>query len=281
MPLTAAAYSLAPYRPIALDDLVRVGRDHDGGYVISRRTITASRVLVGFGINDDWSFETAFVREQPHVRVVGVDGSVSPAVFRGRARPHLVRAAAGVVRARRSLVLGHWAAAREQLALARDMTRFFDGRRHVFVPRFLEPQDGPQAISWATLAGTHGVLAGDGCDVFLKMDIEGAEYRTLEPILADAHRIAGLVLEVHDCDTEWDRFAALMAALDAPFALAHIHGNNYRALIAGTRTPRILELTFVNRRLLDGPPVPSTARYPIPGLDRPNDPTQPDYPLDL
>jgi hypothetical protein len=117
--------------------------------------------------------------------------------------------------------------------------------------------------------------------IFLKMDIEGAEYRTLPQIVLDAALINGIVIEFHDCDLLWERFAEIMALLDVHYAIAHIHGNNYSPLIAGTLVPRALEVTLVNRQLLDESTRTSSARYPIDGLDYPNNPSVPDYPLPL
>ena len=263
-----ARFDLAPYRPIALDDLVRVGRDHDGGYVVSRRSIGAARALVGLGINDDWSFEEDFARANPRARVVGVDGSVSPAHFWRLARPHLVRVLGGLRRARRSIVLESWHVAKPNLVLAGAMRRFFGGRRRHFVPLYFAPTDAPTAVSWPTLARRYDLLApGGGADVFLKMDIEGAEYETLGSVLPYADRLAGAVIEFHSLDRDWDRFVALMDALLGPLAVAHLHGNNCQPVIPGTATPKVLEVSFVNRCLLTGPAVPSAAEYPLPGLD--------------
>ena len=41
-------------------DLVRIGRNNDGGYLVSKSDIEKSDVLIGLGINDDWSFERNF-----------------------------------------------------------------------------------------------------------------------------------------------------------------------------------------------------------------------------
>ena len=57
-------FSLAPLRPVDLDDLVRLGGAHDGGYVVSARCLRATTLLVSFGISDDWSFEHAFLQEE-------------------------------------------------------------------------------------------------------------------------------------------------------------------------------------------------------------------------
>ena len=42
-------------------DLVRIGRDYDGGYLVSQTDIEKSEVLIGLGLYDDWSFESDFV----------------------------------------------------------------------------------------------------------------------------------------------------------------------------------------------------------------------------
>lgn len=41
-------------------DLIRVGRNNDGGYLISKDEMIKSNTLLGLGINDDWSFEKNF-----------------------------------------------------------------------------------------------------------------------------------------------------------------------------------------------------------------------------
>ena len=42
-------------------DLVRIGRNYDGGYLVCKKDIDETEVLIGLGIGDDWSFESNFV----------------------------------------------------------------------------------------------------------------------------------------------------------------------------------------------------------------------------
>ena len=75
---------------------------------------------------------------------------------------------------------------------------------------------------------------------------------------------------------------ASQADLDAvreQFGLVHVHGNNYRPLIPDTGVPAVLEMSFAHKALAGGPPLPSSATYPIEGLDWPCNPARPDYPL--
>ena len=57
-------------------DLVRIGRDYDGGYLVSQSDIEKSDLLIGFGICDDWSFEEDFILRND-VEVVVYDASVN------------------------------------------------------------------------------------------------------------------------------------------------------------------------------------------------------------
>ena len=43
-------------RPFKCDQLVRLGQDYDGGYIVNSRDIEKSDILISMGIKDDWSF---------------------------------------------------------------------------------------------------------------------------------------------------------------------------------------------------------------------------------
>lgn len=48
------------FQPFECKNYVRLGKDHDGGYIVNRHDIEKSDILVSFGIKDDWSFEKDF-----------------------------------------------------------------------------------------------------------------------------------------------------------------------------------------------------------------------------
>ena len=41
--------------------------------------------------------------------------------------------------------------------------------------------------------------------IFLKIDIEGSEYRILDQIIAQQNLLTGMVIEFHDCDLHYRR----------------------------------------------------------------------------
>ena len=59
--------------------------------------------------------------------------------------------------------------------------------------------------------------------VFIKMDIEGSEYRVLDEIVDNASVFSGLVIEFHDADLHIDRISNflnqfLLLTLSSPFS---------------------------------------------------------------
>lgn len=49
-------------QPFRCDDLIRLGKDHDGGYLVNKQDIHKTQKLVSFGIGTDCSFEEDFTK---------------------------------------------------------------------------------------------------------------------------------------------------------------------------------------------------------------------------
>jgi hypothetical protein len=73
--------SLRAFKPKFLDDLIRVGRAFDGGYLVNERAIRVSRYLLSFGVNYDWSFEADFRKRKSDAQILCFDHSVSKDVL--------------------------------------------------------------------------------------------------------------------------------------------------------------------------------------------------------
>jgi len=229
----------AMLRPAKVDDLVRLGRSGDGGYLLRRSDLERTRGVVGLGLGPDWSFEAeAHAETGAPVRIY--DGTVSL----GRLAR---RAAASVLVLRRRRHLG------ARLARIWSYLRFFRGASCVHHRRNVGPVAGN-----VSLAET---LEGMPEPILLKIDIEGGEYRLLDEIVAQAERLSALVIEFHDIDLHAARIAGFLDAL--PLRLVHVHVNNAARPLADGR-PRGVECT-----LSPGPAGPGAGEVPHP-LDRPN-----------
>ncbi len=258
-------------RPIA--GLRRIGSPHDGGYVIPDGLISRTRVLLSLGISDDWSFESAFQKVQPSVRVVGVDGSVGYGHFfiKGLCSWFKVLFYLSILNADR---LRKHAA---RLAVSRDFFRFFKGNNS-FLKKWVGRDCGERSISLTRLLEEHGA-EGSPPGLFLKIDIEGSEYEVLDQLLPLSDRVLGVVVEFHRLGSRIDQFNSLLERVCGKFTVVHAHGNNYAPYLEEHAFPDTVEATFVNASLMTelapGPERPG----PIYGLDAPNDPARADHPL--
>jgi hypothetical protein len=276
-----------------VDDLIRLGRDEDGGYVVSARTIDTADVLVSLGVNDEWSFEDAFCARRPEAGVYAVDGTVSAATFEDRRTTHAFKAVQSALHFRRYLTRHHGEIARKWGRTAREFRRLFDQPGRHFVRSMIcdserlglarDPERSE--ITWDQLVGRIDAerVTRTPSKLFVKMDIEGAEYRVLPMMVRDAARITGITIEFHDTDLLWERLYEDVQLLLQQFVVVHAHGNNYMPLNAGSTLPRALEVSFVNRSLVGATELETVndRTYPLIGLDYPNCPDRADFRLDF
>ncbi len=187
-------------------DLVRLGRNNDGGYLVSQADIAKTDFLIGLGINDDWSFESDFTKIN-NVPVHAYDGSLNFKFW-----------------------MKHW----KKLI---PFKIFFSGKnKHI-----------KKFVGINTTGDEHCTLSSildniDSQNIFLKIDIEGSEYRIFDEIIANQNRITGVALELHDCDLHLDRIERFIKTFD--LKLVHIHANNCDHIKLDDESPTALELTF-------------------------------------
>tara|TARA_Y100001954_G_scaffold212397_1_gene240123 strand:+ start:203 stop:571 length:369 start_codon:yes stop_codon:yes gene_type:complete len=108
----------------------------------------------------------------------------------------------------------------------------------------------------------------DSKKLFLKMDIEGSEYRCLEAIIQNQEKICGLAIEFHDVDLHLDKINYFIKKFN--LTLIHVHANN-SSPVTSFGIPLVLELTF-SRNCVSSPIETSLPHK----LDAPNDPRKPE-----
>jgi Methyltransferase FkbM domain len=247
----------ADLSPFPCADLIRIGRDHDGGYLASRADVLVTECLVGMGLNDDWSFEQHFAR-LGRCPVIAYDASVGPGVFFTQFRQSLGRGRtrASVSRKLRVLLGYLW---------------FFRGR-NVHIRRFVAKSPDHDTVDFRDVVRRIGRRRA-----FLKIDIEGAEYGLLDDIIAIAPQLSGLVIEFHDCPGEMEQILHFVGRIG--LQLVHVHVNNC-GLVAQDGTPIVVEMTFSSLTLggQSGGQRPSGQTLPHP-LDQTNCTTLPDIAL--
>ncbi|MGH8482358.1 MAG: hypothetical protein ACRES8_07850 [Nevskiaceae bacterium] len=251
--------SLHAYRPRQFPDLVRVGRDHDGGYVLPRSVIERSSALLSLGVADDWSFEAGALEINPGLRITCVDGTTSL----GRIVKKTVQKAVDMIGLLLALRIRRLRRnASYVFSKIGDFRSFFS--RHLLLPMMVGAEAGEGRTTLpALIERTHR----QGEWLLIKCDIEGSEYEVLPTAVDRLDCASALLVEFHRLHLNWDRYVACMDSLSRNFLVAHVHGNNFDGVIPGTAVPATLEITLVNRALVEGTPPQNPASYPLAGLD--------------
>jgi hypothetical protein len=258
-------------RPIERDDLVRIGNEYDGGYILSERQIEKTSIVLSFGVGANWTFEEDFSRRK-EVKIYAYDYSIKDLPFVSR-RFTRTCVAIGyyILRLRHSMAKRHF----NQFRLSKDFHQFFDNKNRFFVPKFIGQYNDEQNVCFDTIFKELGSI--DDLSILLKMDIEGSEYLCLPHLMPYLHKLNGMVIEFHNLAIADTKGEKLLDEFAKEFYVIHVHGCNFADLIYKTNIPSVLEMTFINKKLVQEKVVLSNKKYPIEGLDMPNNKFKEDY----
>ena len=235
-------------------DLIRLGKNNDGGYLVSKSDVEQSDVLIGLGMSDDWSFENDFSKLKK-VEIFVYDASVSLKVFFQRFIFSFFKM---IIRPNRFI---YW------VRLMLNYKSFFSDSNHHHIQQFVGFNS-----SCASYCSLETVLKKTSSkNIFFKIDIEGSEYRILDTLIKNQSRVNGLVIEFHDCDIHLDKIKHFIELFK--LNLVHIHANNYSSIRTDDQLPLVLELTFSKHAELS-----NTTQLPH-DLDMPNRKRRPEFQL--
>tara|TARA_B100000886_G_scaffold322255_1_gene265121 strand:- start:1036 stop:1773 length:738 start_codon:yes stop_codon:yes gene_type:complete len=198
-------------------DLIRIGRDNDGGYLVEKKSLENSQSLISLGINDDWSFEEDFLKKNKDISIKCFDDVLDKKFLLKRIIVQFL------------FLLYN----RNFSILKKYISTYFS-----FLRLKKKIQFNKKKVSYNHL---NKILSQEKNNIFLKIDIEGGEYRILEDLLLNQKKIIGLVIEFHDHDLHREKILKFLNSFN--LTLVHIHGNNFagRDLNNDITT---LELTF-------------------------------------
>jgi hypothetical protein len=254
--------NLAFLAPVDVDGLIRVGNEHDGGYVVPEDTVQEVDAVLSFGVSTDWSFEEHFKQLNSKVEIHAYDHTVGEQRF-------LRAYQRGIIK---------WLLRRTSLSDVRRRRRILRSYRIFFPSQAIHFEE---AIHARNSTPGHATIdkvfrRTKSHRIFLKIDIAGSEYSIIDDILRYADRIKALVIEFHETIALRDTFCSAVKRLQREFQIVHVHGNNF-SQAASDGLPNVMEITFVHGA------APSSARrrrsLPLASLDSPNDPKSPDHPL--
>ena len=241
---------LKPYQ-IRSSNLIRVGPKTDGGYIIDRRILNKSKILITCGLNDDWEFERDYLKKNHKTQINAYDHTVNKRFWLSRFKKDII-----------SLLLFKKLKINKILDVFKylDYRLFFRNDNKHFEKKivFKKRNDNETTIP--------DILANYN-EIFLKVDIEGDEYKILNDIKRNSSKIIFLVIEFHDVDKNIKKIKNFIKKLD--LKIIHIHGNNYGGLDKNNN-PKVIELSLLNSKKIKLKKILSKRNYTINNLDYKN-----------
>ncbi len=212
------------FKPLGLYDLVRLGKNNDGGYLICKNNYNESDCLVSFGISNDFSFEKQF-KHKKEQKIFAFDPTVTNNFFFKEVLLNFFK-----------LKLGSFFSS---IVNFYNFKKFFSKKNNIF---FLRKIGKGGSINEKYIPIDKIIdLCKDNKNIFFKVDIEGSEYRILNDLLSHEELISGLVIEFHDVDLHLDKILKFIEK--TKLKLIHIHANNWMDY-GLNNVPTCLEMSF-------------------------------------
>lgn len=202
---------------------INLGGIGDGSYATSLKALAASDVFISGGISSNCEFEFDVYRQHPTIKMFLVDKSVSKfkLIAKGFAR----------------VILGKKEAYKY---LYNAFIYLWLVQKGTFIPRFIDQE----------FTIKHILQLSDTKDkrLFLKFDIEGAEYLLFEEIIQLKSSITQLSIEIHDFAKRSADVISFFESLSSDLSIIDLRINNSGGHENGV--PNCIELTLVNKQYL-------------------------------
>jgi hypothetical protein len=201
-------------------ELIRLGKNYDGGYLIDANSIKNTKTLLSLGIGDDWSFEEDFRKKNNKIKILCYDDTTNLYfIIRLFVKKFI-------------LILNY--------NIKEAFLSFINIFKYIFF--FRKVNIYKKRITYGDLLTITKKLKGP---IFIKIDIEGSEYKILDDILKINKKLSGLIIEFHSIDLFMDKIKEFVSKID--LELTHIHANNGSLTI---NEQSIIEVTFSKYPLL-------------------------------
>lgn len=201
------------FKPKFQADLVRLGGNTDGAYLIGINSLSQSETLISYGIHDNWEFEKDFKNKNKNIKLKLYDDVLD--------FPFLI------IKFFKQLIKFIFIQKNYLLKSIFNLFLYFSFCRKFYTKKKISKKDM--------------VHIKNISNIFFKIDIEGSEYELLDSILLMQDNIVGLAIEFHDLNKNLDKVRDFIENFSLD--LIHIHPNNWSS-IDENYIPNVLELSF-------------------------------------
>jgi hypothetical protein len=240
-------------------DLIRIGINMDGGYVLGKKELNKVETLISLGMGSErtnWSFEKEYLKINQNIKVTFYDHTVST-------KSYLL----SILRILRRLIK-----LRYKIKDLTEMLKHFfsyaillnSGRISHKKKKILQQ---PKNKNETNIEEIFNNITFN--NVLLKIDIEGSEYEIIDQIIDTSHKVLSLIIEFHEIDKFEEIFERKIKLLQSKFEIIHIHGNNNTGTLK-INLPKTLEITLVNKENYKNHDKEFRYDFPVKGVDFPN-----------
>ena len=242
-------------KPYDANDLIRLGRKEDGGYLVPESIIKKSSHLISFGMASDWSFEEDFLKLDKNNKVEIYDHTVNFSFFLKRLYKSLKR------------LFYLKSSFKDIIQKTKEFNKYLqiDKSKFLHIKKKVDIENNYRTILVEDIFSNLRTK-----DVALKIDIENYEYKILKNILKFTSLIELIVIEFHELDRKRSEFLSIISKLQKEYYIVHIHGNNITSYCKDG-LPKTVEITFIKKKNKNLN-LKKISSYPIKNLDFPNHP---------
>ena len=239
--------------------LIRVGKENDGGYCVPKKSVINSELLISFGLGDDWSFEKDFLSINTKSKIFVFDKIISIVFW----IKNFLKSIIEIFTFKKSPI----SILKLFYLLFNYLIFFRNSNTKHFKKNVIQKGHIIKNEIKSSNINLKEILSKDNeKSFFLKIDIEGNEYRILQDIIDNQNYLEGLVIEFHNSDLMEEKILDFSKQLKLD--LVHVHVNNfgdinnkgYATTFEATYSPRKYNIQREKDEFI----------FPVKGLDQPN-----------
>ena len=249
-------------RPVKTFELVRLGRDMVGGYIVDLGIIEKTDILITLGFGPEWSFESDFLKMKNNCKVYIYDHNLSSMPYFKEIWKYL----------RRFLLLRvSYKAVKDRLDAYKYYKKFFKLDNVKFYNEKINfPAKRKNEVDLKLVLSR----INNNSKVLFKIDIQNFEYKIIDQLVENSGQVNMIIIQFYWINKNEERFMHSIKKLKSSFEIIHIHANNHHDKLENG-LPIMLEITFLNKKFISKS-IEFVNDFPIKDLDYSSHPERED-----
>ena len=261
MPTLDSKYNIL--KPFKNKNLIRLGNNADGGYVVDEKIIKNLKSFISFGLGDGsniencpWSFENHLIKKNKSIQIYIYDHTVGISDYLRILSKYF----------RRLLIFRtNYQTFKKKVNYLLRYLKLINRKKTFFFKKKISNINQNNQINVQNVIRVNNI---DLNNIGLKCDIEGDEYKIINSILKYQKAINIILIEFHDIEKNKKIFINSIKKINQFYNIIHLHGNNH-ASVGKDFLPNVLEITFI-KKTLSKEKKKINKSYPIKKLDYPS-----------